>query len=79
MDLYAYPNPANSQLSILFNEIWEFPIAIELKNILGETIYSDKIENKEYKINCSRFPNGIYAISMQTQQGTASQKLIIQK
>lgn len=78
-NFYLYPNPANTHFSIVLNEKWKYPVTIKLRNIMGETMYSGKIVNKEFKINCSRFPDGIYVISMQTQQGTASQKLIIQK
>lgn len=78
-DFYVYPNPVNSQLSISLNEIWEFPIAIELKNILGETIYSGKFENNEFGINCRDLEDGIYFLFFRHDKDLRVKKIIVSR
>jgi len=48
-------------------------------NILGQRIFSRKINEEKTVISLSTLPNGMYFIQEQYQNGMASQKLIITK
>lgn len=76
-NFYVYPNPANTHFSIALNEILKYPFSIELKNILGETIYSGKIENREYKINCSAFEDGLYFLFLKEDKNSSVKKIVV--
>lgn len=75
---YTYPNPANTHFFIVVNEkIGKTSIEIELRSILGELMYSGKMENKEFKVNCSGSPNGVYFIRLTQDKSILVQKLMI--
>lgn len=80
-ELTLYPNPANNQITIEFETVAKEAL-IEIKNLLGETIYSELLKNaigKQSKsIDLSMFSNGVYFVQIQNDQGTLSKKFIKQ-
>jgi hypothetical protein len=74
-----YPNPATDQITVEF----EAPNAvIEIKNTIGQTVYSEIGENSLGKhsmsINTSYFSSGLYLLTMKNDKGIVSQKFIKQ-
>jgi len=70
-----YPNPATdilnigSTLSIL---------KIEISNNLGQIVYQKITDDKAIQINTSSFSKGIYLVEIETSEGRAIKKLVIE-
>jgi len=70
----AYPNPANDVLFLKGNtEI----TAVILSNSLGQVVYEGTIGQRETRIATDKFDAGMYILTVQTANGTASQKIMI--
>lgn len=76
-NFHAYPNPANTHFSVLLNEMYKLPATIEIRNIMGEIIFLEKIKSKDFKINCRSFHNGIYFIRLIQGKNITVQKFEI--
>ncbi|MCW3071119.1 MAG: hypothetical protein JWO44_1009 [Bacteroidetes bacterium] len=79
--LNVYPNPTTDQLTIELIQMLNNPV-IQIKNILGQTVYSQKdgfIEGKTaIEINVEGLTNGIYLIQLSDEKMTISKKLLKQ-
>jgi len=75
----VYPNPANDNVFIDFNNLEVEKL--DVYNILGETIYSISIiENKNnLKLNVNQWKNGVYIIKYTTQGKLMTKKINIKK
>jgi hypothetical protein len=71
-----YPNPSYGTFTIE-TKVNEY--ALIITNVLGETILSRKIQNEKSEIDISNQASGIYFILVKYNNGTAIQKLILQK
>lgn len=70
----AYPNPANDVLFLKGNtEI----TSVILSNSLGQVVYEGTIGQRETRIATDKFEAGMYVLTVQTANGTASQKIMI--
>jgi hypothetical protein len=65
-----YPNPTNSQVNILTDSN-NFDIVIT--GVSGEVLIR---EHNKLRINFSQYPSGIYFVSLKTQSGSQSLKLV---
>jgi hypothetical protein len=78
-----YPNPTHSNLAVEFAVSETKTISIEIKNVLGETVYSETVKNavgKQVKsIDVSGFSNGVYFLQVQNGQQRFSEKFIKQE
>ena len=73
----VYPNPNNGILNISLTNTSDKQI-IEIKNIIGQTIYSQFVGNSSTAtINLSDINKGIYTVSLINENGTSSTKKII--
>ncbi|MBK8845618.1 MAG: T9SS type A sorting domain-containing protein [Bacteroidetes bacterium] len=82
-ELLVYPNPTS--------DILNFNLPIELDgNNVTITVYDalgseksllkyDKLSSKQYQFDCSSLPNGLYSISMQTEEKRYWQKFVVQR
>ncbi|MBK8845616.1 MAG: T9SS type A sorting domain-containing protein [Bacteroidetes bacterium] len=80
-ELLIYPNPTS--------DILNFNLPIELDgNNVTITVYDalgseksllkyDKLSSKQYQFDCSSLPNGLYSISMQTEEKRYWQKFVV--
>ena len=67
-----YPNPGNGILNMKFSSQGIEDINIIISDVLGKTVYSEKIavdQNTEHNINISNYENGMYFISIQSEAG----------
>ncbi len=77
-EVNIYPNPAQDIFMINTNN--EFiNVKMEICNVLGEIIYSEKLNSKHESIKCNEFPSGIYFIILKTKKKIMSKKIIINK
>ncbi|MDY0085909.1 MAG: T9SS type A sorting domain-containing protein [Bacteroidales bacterium] len=71
----VYPNPANDVLFLKGNtEI----TSIILSNMLGQVVYEGTIGQSETRIATDAFETGMYILTIQTVNGTATQKIMIE-
>jgi hypothetical protein len=73
-DLFFYPNPANDLLSFKSNGPGQY--LIEIKNLGNQLIYSGKTEPGDQKIDLSTFQDGIYLISVISEDFVMTEKLV---
>jgi hypothetical protein len=78
--MIIYPNPATNQITIEFSS--SSNTLLEIKNVLGQAMYSETIENvlgKQSKnIDVSAFSNGIYFVRLRNEKGSVNKKFIKQ-
>jgi predicted RNase H-like HicB family nuclease len=76
----VYPNPSKGLLNIEFDNLVNKASSFSIVNILGDEIYTEKLENKFYsnQINLQKQPNGIYFIILKSSDNNISKKIIIQ-
>ncbi len=73
----VYPNPNNGILNISLTNT-SYKQTIEIKNIIGQTVYSQIAGNSSTTtINLSDINKGIYTVSLINENGTSSTKKII--
>jgi len=72
LTISIYPNPFNELLNVKANASGE----MELFNILGEEIGRWKMETGENKINVSNLPSGVYFVTVKTDVGSITKKVI---
>ena len=76
-----YPNPVkNGELKLQIpKEITEFNITIS--NVLGQKVYENKVNsnyNNTHTVNTSSIKSGIYFVTVSTNLGKATKKIIIE-
>lgn len=71
-----YPNPANEKIAVTFAT--NNQSKIEIKNILGQTVFTQYYENSVNNyIETDEFPNGTYFVNLTENNNTITKKLII--
>jgi hypothetical protein len=72
------PNPANSSFTIyIASQLPE--MEMEILNVLSEKVYSAScFDWRQWTVDCSFLPKGIYFVRLNTQAGSAIQKLIVE-
>ncbi|TAL56739.1 MAG: T9SS type A sorting domain-containing protein [Bacteroidetes bacterium] len=72
----VYPNPTRGAFTITTKEKG---CSVVIFNLLGEQLYSSRINSGKSEINLSNQPGGIYFITLKTEQRTINKKLIINR
>ncbi len=79
--LAAYPNPLTIKTKINFTSTITQEVEFSVKNILGKTVYLEKLEAKlgynSIPFNRNNLPQGMYIYSIQTENEMVSKRLII--
>lgn len=75
-EINVYPNPATSLLNISLPELNK---SLSISNIVGKQVYFTQERKRDFKIDVSGLPNGIYFIQMQSEKNIQSNKFIINK
>jgi len=82
-DFELFPNPANLQTTLAFNLNEEQEVSMEILNLLGEKVYSNRLgklspgtysENIATKTMCA----GVYLVRLITDKGTTVKRLVVQ-
>jgi len=80
VNISVYPNPTSGKTNIKFDLDLESEVSLSIRNINGQEIKYIPLGTKKtgnYIINCDEFSPGIYFITLQTDSGTLTEKLII--
>jgi hypothetical protein len=75
-DLSVYPNPSSGNITINGNNITGAQVTI--RNITGETMLQEELDNNNYNMDLSYLPKGVYLIEISKGNERATQKLIIE-
>jgi hypothetical protein len=75
--LSLYPNPSNGIVTINYKKDY----SIRIFNILGEVVYLNELSNNDESltIDLNHLSNGIYMVSVSSEEGVMTQRLEIQK
>ncbi len=79
-ELTIYPNPAINSITIEFPTTTKYAV-IEIKNTLGETVYSEQLRQQTTKaksIDVSMFATGVYFLQVQSVGSVFSKKFVKQ-
>ncbi len=75
-DFNIYPNPNNGLFQIAFTEEMKSG-TVSINDLSGKTLFSQKIENTQlWQMNIN-IPKGAYFVSVQTEEGIATKRLIV--
>lgn len=72
-----YPNPANNEL-IIENKNDGDSMKLEFVNYFGTNIYSIETTSKINRIDVSKYPKGIYFITLKTNTHSVTKKIILE-
>jgi hypothetical protein len=73
--LRIYPNPVKDILYIESPSV--IIIAINIVNSSGETVYRSADKTHERKIDLKNYSNGVYILSIETEKGIVSHKILV--
>lgn len=73
--LGVYPNPTNGELTISASEEMQL---IEITDVVGRVIYTEKPIATKYTLNIATEPKGLYFVKVSSKQGTDVIKIIKQ-
>jgi hypothetical protein len=76
------PNPNNGEFKVLFNAVNQADVQIQLMNIVGAEVYSQKIEQAfgemSFEINANNLSNGVYLLNVIYEGKPYTQKIIVE-
>jgi len=72
---YFYPNPANTQISIVSQQITT-ESNISIFNVNGQELIKQPIKNNETNIDISKLPKGIYILKFVTDKTVEVRKIV---
>lgn len=80
----VFPNPANDKVSVDFSLKNEASVKISVTDLSGKEIYASNLgskaaSNHSVSINTANFANGVYVVNFITNNGVATEKLVINK
>lgn len=80
--LSAAPNPFKNSTKITFNSVNNLPVLFTVKNVLGKTVFSEKINTVTGKNSIPFFKGnlatGIYIYTLQNKTQVTSKRFVIQ-
>lgn len=80
---FVYPNPAENELFLSFDESINANVSIQITDVLGRNLFKEEIDtqnliNKTHKINIENFNKGIYFVILYSKN-FISKQIIIKK
>ena len=73
-DVQIYPNPASTQITIDAGSNWNEVTALELYDLSGRKVWSERVNARTTLVNLSNFSEGIYILKL---NGTGVLKKIV--
>jgi hypothetical protein len=74
--LRIYPNPSNGEFLLSFDSAMRGELFIT--DMTGKIAYTDSMNDNEVKLNLSHLNAGIYTISIKSEAGLATKKIILE-
>lgn len=80
LDFTIAPVPANNHLSLQVMNAVSNQFQLTIKNSIGQSILEQQINNATENIDLTKYPNGLYFVSLKDENGIIiSKKLVIEK
>ncbi|MBL0012259.1 MAG: T9SS type A sorting domain-containing protein [Flavobacterium sp.] len=76
-DVIIAPNPSNGFISITTNQKNTLILSIDIYNLLGEKIISNKCNEISPNLNLSNLDKGLYLVTIKTGMSTITKKILI--
>ena len=78
-NINLFPNPANDILNIVIEKDLKQPIVIQMQNAQGQLIHSEKSNGFQNFIglDIAHLPEGFYFVTVRTEKGMATKRLVI--
>jgi hypothetical protein len=76
-DFRVYPNPNNGQFTLDLNSISYHDAKVEVIDVLGRIVFSDKLDNTGKQISLQSAHSGIYIVKVSTDAGIYKDRIII--
>ncbi len=76
-DIVLYPNPANTEFTILINSKNEINFSVEIKDIFGKIVKTENDLSNNSKLSIKELSAGIYFVKIKTNGNEVVKKLII--
>jgi hypothetical protein len=80
--LRAYPNPAQDELTVDLSGFAQERVTLRLQNRVGQVVYQQTFDVDELtteRIDLATYSNGLYILSLQTDQVQLTQKVVVNK
>ncbi len=81
VSLEVYPNPTNGVCSININSSGKDNYLLEVKNMLGQLLYSEKLTDFSgiytQQLDLKRYGSSVYFVSLKTQSNETVRKIIV--
>lgn len=74
----CYPNPAGDMVSIQLPGAGNGPLVLEILDVTGKVVITQKVNNKLFSIDVSVLSPGVYLSRVVSSTGSFSRKLIVQ-
>ncbi len=75
-NLLLYPNPSNNEFNLELKEVPNNVTTLKVYTTLGQLIFEKVISDKNTRINCQSWANGVYLLSLNNNSEQKSFKLI---
>ncbi|MGB0888454.1 MAG: T9SS type A sorting domain-containing protein [Vicingaceae bacterium] len=72
--LTLYPNPSFGIVNVKANTMIE---NIDILNLMGQSVFQEKVMQKNFNTNLNYLPKGIYLINTRFKEGIVTQKLVL--
>jgi uncharacterized repeat protein (TIGR01451 family) len=75
-EINLYPNPTNGYLSL---ENLKLNSSINIKNVLGQTVFTSRVHNPKMNLDLRAYNNGVYLIEIAQEKMVVTRKIVLQK
>ncbi|MDR2084047.1 MAG: C10 family peptidase [Bacteroidales bacterium] len=79
-DINIYPNPAKDVLNVRIDSDEAQEVSLQITNIVGSVVYKESFSHNNvtnHSINVSSLKSGIYLITIKSDKGTETRKIVI--
>lgn len=76
LDFSIYPNPVTGNTLKISTNNTSTELEVEIYNIIGASVFKQKLNNNSKEINIGNLNKGIYLVKLQSETGSVTKKLI---
>ncbi len=79
--LTLFPNPAKDELNLRFRQALSGPVSVRMLSLQGQRVRESRFPEggTQLQLNTAGLPSGIYFVHVQTEAGTFTEKVVIQR
>ncbi|GAA5034668.1 hypothetical protein GCM10011506_29330 [Marivirga lumbricoides] len=79
LDLNIYPNPADQDFNVVFNQVLEEDVLVKIVDLAGREVYSDIVRkgNKESVVMVNHLSSGTYVVRMMYMNKVYMKRLLV--